>query len=118
MGSMVDAGVLSGVLTALLLIVGTLFMLIAAVGVVRMPDLFLRMSAAAKAATFGIVCVLGGAALHFGDPVIALRTLAIALFLYLTTPIATHMIGRAASADPHVRLWEGTVVDERQTPES
>jgi len=110
-------GALAGVLTALLLLTGSIFMLVAAVGLVRMPDLFLRMSAATKASTLGILCVLGGAAIHFGDAVVTLRTLAIALFLYLTAPIAAHMIGRAASADPSVRLWEGSVVDERQRPE-
>jgi multicomponent Na+:H+ antiporter subunit G len=102
-----------GLLTMVLLVVGTLFMFIAAIGLVRMPDLFLRMSAATKASTLGILCMLGAAALHFGDMVIALRVLAIAGFLYLTAPIAAHMIGRAASADPKVTLWEGTVVDER-----
>jgi multicomponent Na+:H+ antiporter subunit G len=102
-----------GVLTVVLLVVGTLFMLIAAIGLVRMPDLFLRMSAATKASTLGILCMLCATALHFGDMVIALRVLAIASFLYLTAPIAAHMIGRAASADPKVSLWEETVVDER-----
>lgn len=118
MAGMVGMAMLAGLslrafVTALLLVVGTLFMLIAAIGLVRMPDLFLRMSAATKAATLGILCVLGGVALHFGDVVVVLRAVAIALFLSLTAPVAAHMIGRAASADPKVRLWEGTVVDER-----
>lgn len=102
------------ILVAALLIIGTFFMVVAGIGIVRMPDVFLRLSATTKAATLGIVCMLGAAALYFGDVAVALRTLAIALFLIVTTPIAAHMIGRAASVRPGACLWEGTVLDERK----
>ncbi len=97
-----------------LLVIGTFFMVVASIGIMRMPDVFLRLSATTKAATLGLLCMLGAAAIFFGDTAIALRTLAIALFLIFTTPIAAHMIGRAASSDKNSYLWEGTVVDERQ----
>lgn len=103
---------LNGFVVVFLLVIGILFMLIAAIGLLRMPDVFLRMSAATKAATLGILCVLGAAAIHFADATITLRVVAIALFLYITAPIAAHMIGRAAYADPDVHPWEGTVRDE------
>lgn len=107
-------GLLIEVLVVGLLLVGTLFIVVAGIGLVRMPDVFLRMSATTKASTLGIVCVIAASVLYFGDAAIALRGLAIALFLTLTTPIAAHMVGRAASADPAVCVWEGTVVDERE----
>ena len=53
-------------IVALLLLLGALFMLLAGVGLVRLPDLYLRMSATSKAATLGASLVLLGAALHFG----------------------------------------------------
>jgi multicomponent Na+:H+ antiporter subunit G len=105
---------LTTILVALLLISGTFFIVVASIGVIRMPDVFLRLSATSKAATLGILCMLGGAAVYFGDIDIVLRTLAIAVFLTITTPIAAHMIGRAALSDKDTVLWEGTIINERK----
>jgi multicomponent Na+:H+ antiporter subunit G len=101
----------SDVLSDVLLLVGAAFLLLAALGVLRMPDLFTRMQPATKAATLGISCTLGAAALHFGDPVIALRVLATIVFFFLTAPVTAHLIGRA-SYFVGVPLWEHTVADE------
>jgi multicomponent Na+:H+ antiporter subunit G len=98
-------------LAAVLLVLGTLFMLLAAVGLLRLPDVYLRMSAASKAATLGVSLVLLGAAVHFGSLAVVGRVLAIVTFLFLTAPVAAQVIGRAA----HRRgspLWQGTTVDE------
>lgn len=94
-----------------LLVLGAAFMLLAAVGLVRLPDLYLRMSATSKAATLGASLVLLGAAVHFGTAVVAGRAAVIVAFLFLTAPVAAHAIGRAGyrRGSP---LWEGTVADE------
>jgi multicomponent Na+:H+ antiporter subunit G len=86
-------------------------MLLAAVGLVRLPDLYTRMSATSKAATLGASLVLLGAALHFGTAAAAGRALVIVAFLFLTAPIAAHAIGRAGyrRGSP---LWTGTIADE------
>lgn len=95
----------------ILMIIGTVFMMLAAIGVVRMPDLYLRMSATSKAATLGVICVMLAAALHFNDFAITARVLAIIVFLVLTAPVAAHKIARAAYlAGPG--LWPGTRCDE------
>jgi multicomponent Na+:H+ antiporter subunit G len=99
------------VISLILMLIGAFFMFVAAVGVVRMPDLFLRMSATAKSATLGAACVLLAAAVHFNDFGIATRAVATIIFLFLTAPVAAHRIGRAAYIKG-VPLWEGTVVDE------
>jgi multicomponent Na+:H+ antiporter subunit G len=98
-------------LVALLLVSGALFMLLAAVGLVRLPDLYLRMSATSKAATLGASLVLLGAALHFGTAAVTGKAIVIVAFLFLTAPAAAHAIGRAGyrCRSP---LWEGTVADE------
>jgi len=98
-------------LVALLLVSGALFMLLAAFGLVRLPDLYTRMSATSKAATLGASLVLLGAALHFGTAAAAGRALVIVAFLFLTAPLAAHAIGRAGyrRGSP---LWQGTVADE------
>jgi len=90
---------------------GAFFILVAGLGLVRMPDLFLRMSASTKAATLGVGSTLLGVALFFGDFTTFIRAGAIIVFLLLTTPVAAHLIGRAAYQDG-VPLWEGTHTDD------
>lgn len=82
------------VITVVLLGLGSLCVLLAAVGVVRMPDLFTRMQAACKASTLGAILVLLPTAYIFPDR--AVWTILVIVFLALTTPIATHTIARAA----------------------
>jgi multicomponent Na+:H+ antiporter subunit G len=86
-------------------------MLLAAVGLVRLPDLYLRMSATSKAATLGASLVLLGAAQHFGTAAATGKALVIVAFLFLTAPVAAHAIGRAGYRR-RSPLWEGTVADE------
>jgi multicomponent Na+:H+ antiporter subunit G len=99
------------VISLVFMLIGAFFMFVAAVGVARMPDLFLRMSATSKSATLGAACVLLAAAVHFNDFGIATRAVATIAFLFLTAPVAAHRIGRAAYFK-NVPLWERTVVDE------
>lgn len=99
--------VVGGTLIAL----GVVLTLLAAVGILRLPDLLIRMNAATKAASLGVACVLAGVA--FLDPSVEAAvkvTLAIVL-QFATAPIAGHVIGRAAynSGTP---LWGGTLYDE------
>lgn len=91
-----------------LLVVGASFMVLAAVGVVRMPDVFMRMQATSKAATLGVGCMMLAVAVHFADLAVATRAAAVILFTFLTAPIGAHMIGRAAYI-AKARLWEGTL---------
>jgi len=102
----------TGVSLALVL-VGSIFMLLAAVGVVRMPDVFLRLHSSTKSATLGAGCLLLGAAIYFGDFAVGVRALAVVAFLFATAPVAAHVIGRAAYLSG-VPLWEGTLSDELQ----
>lgn len=94
-----------------LLLVGALFLLLAAVGMVRMPDLFTRMQAATKASTLGIACVLLAVALHFANIGVTMRALAAMAFFLLTAPVTAHLIGRA-SYFVGTPLWERTTPDE------
>lgn len=97
--------------SAALLIIGTLLLVLAGIGIVRMPDIFLRMSAASKASSLGAGCVLLAVAVSAADIAITVRAIAGVLFLFLTTPVAAHMIGRAAYLIG-VPLWKGMVVDD------
>lgn len=95
----------------LLLVIGSVFLFLAALGLVRMPDVFLRMSSATKGATFGVGATMLGAALYFNNLAISVQALATVAFVLLTTPVAAHMIGRAAYFDG-VPMWKQTHIDD------
>lgn len=97
--------------SAAFMVIGSVFMFVAGLGIVRMPDLYLRMSASTKAATLGVSSVLVATAIYFEAPGITSRAAAIIAFLLLTAPVAAHMIGRAAYITG-VPLWEQTVHNE------
>lgn len=96
---------------AVLLFSGSLFTLVASVGLLRMPDLFMRLSAATKAATLGIALVLAAVALHFNQTGVTGRVIAIIAFVILTAPVAAHMIARAAYFIG-VPLWKRSISDD------
>lgn len=91
--------------------IGALFTLLAAVGVLRLPDLFTRMQASTKSATLGVACMMVAALVYFGDLAVGARAALIVGALFLTAPVAAHAIGRAAYLRG-VELWEGTIFDE------
>jgi multicomponent Na+:H+ antiporter subunit G len=99
------------VITSALLLIGGTFMLLAAVGVVRMPDIYSRLSAAAKGNTLGLGFLLAAAAVHFGELGVTSHAILIIAFVMLTTPVSAHLIGRAAYFIG-VPLWEGTTRDD------
>lgn len=82
--------------TALLLILGALFALSAAIGLVRLPDLYTRMHSASKAGTVGSGLLLFAAGLYSGDLAIIARAIAGFIFLLLTAPVSAHLLARAA----------------------
>lgn len=94
-----------------LILIGSLFILISAIGVLKMPDIYLRMSATTKAATLGVGSVLIGAAMFFGNVGSITIAIVIILFLFLTAPVAAHMIGRASYIDK-LPMWKGTHLNE------
>ena len=98
-------------ITALLLVMGSLFSFIAALGMLRLPDTVIRMHAATKAGTLGAGLILFGVAFFYADVGITLRVVATITFLLLTAPVAAHLIGRAAYYSK-IRLWKKTWIDE------
>jgi multicomponent Na+:H+ antiporter subunit G len=90
---------------------GAAFVLLAAVGILRMPDLYLRISVTTKAATLGIGLILICVAVYFGKAPIATRALAIIFFLLLTAPVGAHLIGRS-SYFVNTPLWKNSVRDD------
>jgi multicomponent Na+:H+ antiporter subunit G len=90
---------------------GALFILLAAIGLLRMPDFYLRVSVTTKAATLGVGLVLLAAAFGFKEFSVTSRVIAILVFIILTAPVGAHMIGRAAYFIG-VKLWSKTGQDD------
>lgn len=102
---------MSEIISALLLLGGAFFTLAAAVGILRLPDFFLRMHAITKAGTLGVGLIFLAVAVFFSELTVVTRALATVAFVLVTAPVASHMIGRAGYLD-RVEMWEGTSVDE------
>ena len=100
-----------------LIIAGSLLALLAGVGVLRLPDIFMRMQSSTKASTLGLGSLLTGLVLLHPTTEFIIRAISITAFIMLTVPVSAHAIARAA-ARSGVPLWIGTRVDERLRPPS
>jgi multicomponent Na+:H+ antiporter subunit G len=98
-------------LVAALLVLGAFMMFLTGLGIYRMPDVFTRMHAATKASSLGVALLLLAAILVFRDPMVLTKSVVTILFIFLTAPVAAHLLGRAAYAR-RTALWEHSVVDE------
>jgi multicomponent Na+:H+ antiporter subunit G len=91
------------VTSAVLLLLGALLSLIATIGLIRFPDVLSRMHAATKPQVLGLLLILVGVGLRLRDPAATGILVTVAAFQLLTTPVASHMVGRAAYRAGHVR---------------
>ncbi|MEC0169297.1 monovalent cation/H(+) antiporter subunit G [Paenibacillus graminis] len=100
-------------LIAILVLLGALLCGLGAFGLVRLPDVYLRSHAATKSATLGVLCVLAGAFLFFFFyiEVVSIKLLLGIVFVFITSPVAGHLNGRAAYRSG-VPLWKGSVQDD------
>jgi multicomponent Na+:H+ antiporter subunit G len=94
-----------------LLLLGVVLCGLSALGILRMPDLYTRMQAAAKAGTLGVACIILATAAHFGSIAVGVKVFMIMVFIFLTTPAAAHLIARAAYF-VEVPLWKRTAYDD------
>jgi multicomponent Na+:H+ antiporter subunit G len=102
---------MSAFIASALLIIGSIFCLVAAVGMLRLPDTLIRMHAATKAGTLGAGFILAAEAVVTAELGTTLKAIAAIVFLLLTAPVAAHLIGRAAY-HKGIRLFDKTWIDE------
>lgn len=105
--------ILANVLVVFFIVAGLLFLVVAAIGVLRLPDLYTRAHAASKSSTLGVMCILLGVFFHFWlkedhfNPTILLGV----LFLFITGPVGAHIMSRS-SYIAGVKPWSGTLRDD------
>ena len=98
-------------LAALSLLAGLFFMLVGAIGVVRLPDAYLRLHAATKSTTLGLVGLLLAVALHIGTGDVLAKVVATLAFAFVAMPIGSHLLAKAAMRSGP-RYWDQTLADE------
>ncbi len=101
------------IIISLLLLLGAVFSLISTFGIIRFPDVYTRSHAATKSATLGVMSLLLGAFIYFiyAHQVASTKLLLGFIFVFVTSPVAGHMIARAAHLTG-VPLWEKSVRDD------
>ena len=96
-----------------IVLAGSVFMVIGALGVIRMPDVFTRLHAASVSDTFGVGLILIGLILVGGLTLVSVKLAFLLAFLFLTGPVATHAVARAAlDAGVKARDRKGEPLDE------
>lgn len=99
------------IIASVLLILGSLLALIAAIGLLRFTDVFARMHSATKPATLGLLLILTGAALVLPLPGAVAKLALVVLLQFTTAPVGAHLVGRAAFRTGD-ELNPRTVLDE------
>jgi len=100
-------------LAIICLITGLFFMLVGALGVLRMPDTYHRLHAATKCTTLGLLGLLLGAVFHVATLDVMIKAMLTLVFAFVASPVGSHMLAKAALFD-HAPQWEGTLSDESE----
>jgi multicomponent Na+:H+ antiporter subunit G len=105
--------VIAKFITGYFVLQGALLSLVAAYGVVRLPDAYTRNHAASKSATLGVISILLGVFFYFWliEGHMNARIILGIIFVFMTAPVAGHLIMRAAY-NTKVPLWEKSVQDD------
>jgi len=92
------------VVAIVLVSAGVFFLLMGALGLLRFPDFYTRMHAAGKCDTLGSLLVFVGLAVYEGFDLSGVKILLIGLFIFATSPTATHAIARSALRN-NIPIW-------------
>ena len=97
----------------LFILVGTIFSLLSSIGLIRLPDVYTRAHAASKSSTLGVLFSLVGTFLFFmmEEGYFSIRLFLGIIFVFLTAPVAAHVITRSAYRS-NVELAKQSVQDD------
>ncbi len=91
---------------AILFLIGSIFLFLGALGLIRMPDIFNRLQAGTKATTLGIMFTVIGAGIYYPD--IMLKAILIVLFILMTNPVSSSTLSRSAYKSG-IKYYEKTI---------
>jgi multicomponent Na+:H+ antiporter subunit G len=101
------------IVVAVLVAGGVFFAFVAAVGLLRLPDIYTRAHGASKADTLGAGLTLTAVGLTFGAEISTVKAGLLMVFMFITNPTAAHAIARAA-ADQGIEPWTVDEEGERE----
>jgi len=102
---------MNDIIVSILIILGGGFAAIAGLGLLRLPDVLIRMHASTKAGTLGVGLIVLGVSVYFASSLVITKALLIIAFLFLTAPVGAHLIARAAYRRG-IRLWAETRMED------
>ena len=83
------------IVVLMFIVLGSIFILIASIGVLRFKDVFSSMHATTKASSFGLLLIVTGVVLHFLTWVVVIKAVLVMAFIYLTAPLAAQAVSQA-----------------------
>ncbi|WP_075603504.1 monovalent cation/H(+) antiporter subunit G [Saccharicrinis aurantiacus] len=86
---------MNDIIISVFIVLGSLWILIAAIGLLRFKDLYSRVHAATKATSLGVLLITLGVIFYFDYWDVRLKSILIILFIYLTSPLAAHSIAKS-----------------------
>ena len=84
------------VITSVLLLIGAFFILVGSIGLVRLPEFFMRLHAPTKSSTLGVGVVLLASMVYAFNESVLIHELIITLFVFVTAPVSAHLLSQAA----------------------
>jgi multicomponent K+:H+ antiporter subunit G len=86
------------IVVSLLILIGAFFTLVGSIGLVKLPDFFMRLHGPTKATTLGVGSILVASTLYYFvfEDTLSLHEILITLFLFITSPVSAHLMAKAA----------------------
>jgi len=103
---------MSELIGSIVILIGSVFLLLAAIGAVRMPDSYNRIQTGTKATTLGLMMVLAGIGVY--HPGWIWKLIVLIYFVMLSNPASSHALARAAHRRSIFKTT-ATVVDELES---
>jgi multicomponent Na+:H+ antiporter subunit G len=105
---------LADVLSWALVLGGCCFILVGALGLIRMPDVFTRLHAGGVVDTMGAGMILGGLMFQTGLSLVTFKLVLVLVFVWFSSPISTYALARAALQSGEEPYWD----EELEIPET
>ena len=93
---MMDGQMLVTIFSGLFLACGVVALLIGSLGLLRLPDVYCRIHAVGMIDTAGASFIILGMIIHEGFTLVSVKLVLIGVFLFFTSPIATHAVAQVA----------------------